>query len=372
MSDEGNRAIALAARKVGDDWDRFCALAQRHHLVILANQRLCEAGVAASPKLQTLANQYKRRALQHSAQATRLIATLEGAGYPVALIKGPLLSQQIYGDLAMRQCIDIDLLVDWADFRGAIDTLRAQGYELLGHEPPWDDWRIEPWRELAKDVTLVHPDDRTAIELHHRLKTPASLLPGLGITQATEREMFGGQWLRAFQREDLFVYLCVHAATSLWDRLKWLADLRALLAGIDEVEIAQWQEHSASLGTERCTALGLVLCHRLWGQPIPQDILNLARSAPWLADLERASLLRLRSGERGHTSIANSLDRGRLRELRTDSAYRKAQWRELVYDHELLETVRLPRALRAFYLPLRVLLFIRRKLGLWSDPRMAR
>jgi hypothetical protein len=371
-SEARNRAIVAAHSHLEGDLDSFTALAARHHLAILAADGLGQAGIAVPGALAELATRQRHRALQLAGEALRLIAALEREGVAVQWIKGPLLSLQVYGDVAMRQCVDLDLLVDWSDFRNAIGVLEAQGCRLMGHTPPWDDWRIAVWRRLAKDVALAAPGERICVELHHRLKSPPELLPGLGLAEAGERVALGGRSLQTFACGDLFAYLCVHASTSLWDRLKWLADIRALLAGLDEGEIAALQAHSRALGTERCTALGLLLCHRLWGQAIPPEIAAWPRRTRWLADLEAASIQRLKGGVRAHSSFANSLDRRRLRNLRADRAYRGAQLSEFVHDRELLETVRLPRGARALYFPLRLWLFMRRKLRLAPDPRFAK
>ena len=42
--------------------------------------------------------------------------------------------------------------------------------------------------------------------------------------------------------EPLYAYLCVHGASSAWFRLKWIADLNALLAGRTAEEIAALPE----------------------------------------------------------------------------------------------------------------------------------
>lgn len=346
----------------------FLRLVDRHHMSMLAAEALRQAGLEPPPQLLCVEEDQKVRALGLTGEAIRVLDRLETAGIDAMLLKGPVLSQALYGDPTMRQSIDLDLLVDWADFRRSISLLQDSGYVLHGSEPPWNDWRIEPWRRMAKDVTLVNPAKRIALELHHRLKSPAELLPGLGIEQATQRISFFGKSLAAFPPEYLFAYLCAHAATSMWDRLKWLADLRALLSERSLEEIEAMQDHARSLGIERCTALGLLLCHRIWDQQLPQTVQAAAINDPYLARLVEASWQRLRGPERHHSSIANSLQRRHLIQLRDDAAYRRSQSAEFLYDREILERFKLPRALRGLYFFLRIGVFIRRKLSLMRQP----
>jgi len=366
--EQRNVAVRDAHEALDGEWHPFLVQVKRHQMSMLVADALRSAGIDAPENLHRIEGEQKIRALSLAGEAVQLIDALGDAGIKALIVKGPLLSQMLYRDPTMRQSLDLDLLVEWEQFRAAREALTPLGYQLISNEPPWDDWRIEPWRQLAKDITLFHPEREISLELHHRLKSPESLLPGFGLERATGTATMAGRQLPAFERADLFAYLCVHAATSLWDRLKWLADIRALLAGSDEVEIAQLQAHSEHMGTGRCTALGLLLCHRLWGQALPPEVQDRPIRDHRLAGLEKASMERLRGPERRPGSIANSLDRRHLRHLRDDRAYRRAQATEFIYDNELLEEHRIPHALRFLYLPLRLNMFIQRKLGMRHNP----
>jgi len=366
--EQRNSAIRHAHGAVAGNWHPFLVLVKRHQMSMLAANALRQAGVEPPANLVRIDGEQRMKALSITGEAVRLVEALGEVGITAVILKGPLLSQTLYRDPAMRQSVDLDLLVDWEQFRAACEALAPLGYRVISNEPPWDDWRIEPWRRLAKDITLFHSEREFSLELHHRLKSPEALLPGLGVAQTTGAVTMAGREFPAFERADLFTYLCVHGATSFWDRLKWLADIRALLAGAREDEIAQLQAHSEGLGTGRCTALALQLCHRLWNQALPADLLNLPAHDARLAELLRASMSRLRSRERRPSSIANSLDRRLLMHLRDDQAYRRAQGAEFIYDNELLEETRIPYPLRFLYLPLRLAMFFQRKLGLRHNP----
>ena len=289
---------------------------------------------------------------------------LEDQGIRAVLLKGAILSDQLYGDPAIRRSLDIDILVDWQDFRQATNALRKAGLRLFEKPPPENDWRTELWRKLAKDVTLYDPEYDVAVELHHRLKSPDTLLPTLGISDARCTHMLGGVGLRAFSRADLFVYLCAHGSTSFWHRLKWLLDAHAFIEELTLEEIDALQAHSASHGTQRCSALALLLLEDLWGRKLPESVRQMARSDRALADLRTASHVRLLGPERDYTSFSNTLARRNLMQLRSDKAYRRSLRLELVHDRELLETIALPRSLGWLYFPLRIGLFTKRKLGL--------
>ncbi|MDJ0642704.1 MAG: nucleotidyltransferase family protein [Erythrobacter sp.] len=368
-TDRQRARIHDAFASLGGDWDSFLGEVDRHQLTVHAFDSLRDAGIELPENLSRRADMARMRGLALSGEAVRMTDALKQAGIRAVVLKGPLLSQTLYGDPTVRQSVDLDLLVGWNDFRDARYALEEFGYSLLGNEPPWDDWRIDRWRRMAKDLTLVNRQKRFALELHHRLKSPAALLPDLGLEQATHAETLAGRSLATFSTQDLFVYLCTHAATSLWDRLKWLADIRALLADKDVQEIERLQAHSQRNGTERCTALGLALCQRLWNQPLPSSLEELCKSDPELSRLIDAAWKRLRGPERHHSSFANSLQRRHLVHLRDDPAYRRAMSAEFFYDREILERFKLPHALRGLYLFLRIGVFMRRKLELLRASR---
>lgn len=357
-------AIEAASARLEGDWDRFVALLERHHMIGLARRALDAAGIAPPPELDHLAREQQSRALRLCGRSLQLIDQLGTAGIEAVLLKGPLLSDQLYGDLAIRHSRDIDILVGWEAFAEAIAVLEGLGFTLKERPPAAESWRIDPWRMMAKDVTLYDPQSGLLIELHHRLTSPAALLPGLDMAAAREHRKLGGRDLRIFPREDLFVYLCVHGSTSFWHRLKWLADIHALIEGLEPEAIERLQAHSERLGTERCSALALLLVRDLWMRDLPQSLNDMLRTDHALSGLLKTSRRRLLGGERAPSSWANTWQRRHRARLRKDGAYRRSVWRESIHDPELLERHPLARQLRWLYLPLRVALFARRKLGL--------
>ena len=68
---------------------------------------------------------------------------------------------------------------------------------------------------------------------------------------------------------DLFAYVCVHGAGHGWSRLKWLADLNALIAQKSEADIERLYNHARATGSGICAGLALLLCHRLLGLSLP-------------------------------------------------------------------------------------------------------
>src|SRR5690606_33130978 len=71
-----------------------------------------------------------------------------------------------------------------------------------------------------------------------------------------------------FAHADLFAYLAVHGAYSGWSRLKWIADIAAMLSHETAQGIAELYDHSVRLGVDRCAAQALLLAERLFAYEI--------------------------------------------------------------------------------------------------------
>jgi len=61
----------------------------------------------------------------------RILPPLATAGVAVLLLKGAALAQAVYGNVALRPMVDLDLLVKEKDVPGALRALPALGYEII-------------------------------------------------------------------------------------------------------------------------------------------------------------------------------------------------------------------------------------------------
>ena len=71
---------------------------------------------------------------------------------------------------------------------------------------------------------------------------------------------------------NLFSYLCVHGASHFWFRLKWLADLNALLAGAGDAQLEDYYRHAQAHGAGVCAAQAVLLCQIIFARPLPHPL----------------------------------------------------------------------------------------------------
>jgi len=78
---------------------------------------------------QTLAVSARNRAL--AAELGELLRLFEESGIRALPFKGPVLALDLFGDLALREFVDLDILVPAGEILRATDLIEARGYEPL-------------------------------------------------------------------------------------------------------------------------------------------------------------------------------------------------------------------------------------------------
>jgi hypothetical protein len=234
--------------------------------------------------------------------------------------------------------------------------------------------------ELAKESVFIHRQSGLVAELHWRLTDTAGLLPGLSATWPSQKVALSPTLgLRTLEPEAQFAYLCVHGASHAWSRLKWLADLGALLAAEDESQRLRLYRRAAALGAGHCPAAALRLCERLLGLPPPAAVareIRLDRKAGWLAAL---AVNAMSAGARGQET-REAADRPvfadvvLLSQLLFDDGWRFvwSEWRRQAVSVDDRMRLRLGGPLNLLYGPLRLPLWLWRRLRRGRRPPFAR
>ena len=167
------------------------------------------------------------RSLHLTGELITLTKAFAKAEIPVLPHKGPLLAQAAYGDLALRQFNDLDLLVHPADLPRAIALLAKLGY-LPPSELAWLSPRALRHWTGEMSYTSQHG---TAVDLHWRL-TPihytVQLDPEILWRNIVSIRIAGSE-LPSLGPEALLLLLAVHGAKHCWESIGWLADVAWLL-----------------------------------------------------------------------------------------------------------------------------------------------
>lgn len=266
----GDRAALEAALDAGVDWARVLHLARWHGMRPLLHRHLgaMDSGRVPRPVLvelwaeaETIAG--RNRALH--AELGRICSTLEGGGIRSLPYKGPTLALAAYGDLALREFGDLDILVARSDVLAARDTLCAAGYV--------EEYPLRPHVQrafIASDaqyhLVLRSPVLGHLVELHWKTDpdSPVERLEDPAWWHATLRP--GA--LRGFTDEELLLVLCVHGSKHGWSSLGWLVDVAELLALESRIDWERFCDRARAIGCSRRVGVGLWLAAELLGAPL--------------------------------------------------------------------------------------------------------
>jgi hypothetical protein len=165
--------------------------------------------------------------------------------------------------------------------------LAEAGYRRTVPGPEVSPERFPTWVALCKETNWRHSDSGIIVELHSQLVDNPALLPGIGAHSPSQIVEVGPAYgCRRFGRRSCSPIFASMVPTHAWSRLKWIADVAALLSGCDPAEVERLYRASLNLGVGRCSAQALLLCHQLFETASPPSLLAELRSdrkAVWLA-----------------------------------------------------------------------------------------
>ena len=271
------------------DWNLFVRQVQRHGVVGLVHECLRasetypegESGVGGQVAIgvprQVMDTLKVRR--QHTMwnnmsrmeEFMALLDVLESAKIPVIPFKGPVLAHRYYEDLAFRQYGDLDLLVHRSDIQRVKAVLQDRGYVPLRDLTAKEE---EAFIDSQMAYEFVHEEKRVIVEVHWSL---LHAIHGVRLSPETiwqnSRTMhMGGRPIRAFAPSDLIVYLTAHGTKHGWYRLLWVCDLDRIVRRHRDINWSDALDQARSAGCARALRLGLYVCNRWLGTPLPSPL----------------------------------------------------------------------------------------------------
>jgi hypothetical protein len=258
------------------DWERLVEFAAFHGMRPLLSRLLKTIDSTVIPQdvmesLTTFAKLNVQRNLRATGYLMEIMATLERHGISAIPYKGPALASLIYGDVGVREFSDLDILVDRIEVFKAKEVMTRLGYVP---EIELEVWQERIFLETGNVLLFSHRETQNLVELHWQL-SPGYLAPATD-TRGLRRRLVevypGGQRMKTLSPEDYLVYLCVHGAKHLWERLGWLADIAVLISNQPRLDWDFVVKEAARQQSERMLFLGLQLAGELLRVELPLDI----------------------------------------------------------------------------------------------------
>src|SRR5271156_2540963 len=356
------------------DWEYLLFEAEENSITPLLDRHLSAVAPGAAPPAmqEQLKKTYRAntvRCLYLTAELINILRLFQAQNIPSIPYKGPVLAAQAYGDLALREFEDLDIILRQSDIPKAHEIIVS-----LGYKPKFDwilspgaaaslvpgeyNYRDEPRRamvELHTEITLRHLPVKPDLDAFIRNLAPVRL---------SDRE------IPTFTAEDLLPMLCIHGSKDFWERLSWIADINELVQSHHALDWDRVLRFAQPLHATRMLNLGLALAVGVLGLSLPSEVkarVQADRVAGQVASEVRARLLArpfrtLDAAGRFH--FRRRMLVGKL------EGWRYAMRLAVVPSEDDWQMVRLPGALAPLYIALRPLRLLQ-KYG-WAGKRAAK
>jgi hypothetical protein len=255
------------------DWNNVLDLAEHHGVSSL----LCHALTPITEKIpsqviETLKQRYGenvRKCLLLARELIRILDSLNAQGIEAIAYKGLALSEVVYGDIALRQSGDIDLLIRPQDFLRAKSAVRDLGFtpHAVLTEPEEQAYLVSGY-ECAFDC----PAGPNLLEMQWAL-LPRFYAADLDLNALFRRAVnvtVAGRSMKVLSPEDLMLALSLHAAKHVWARLIWLCDIARIMS-MPALDWQQIRDQAERLGIRRILDATLLLTNELFRSPLPDS-----------------------------------------------------------------------------------------------------
>jgi hypothetical protein len=260
------------------DWDYLLNTANTHGLTPLLQKQLHSLAADLTPahalsrlKLQSVAN--TQNVLHLAGKQLKLYRAFKSAGISLAVLKGSVLSQIAYGDAALRQAGDIDVLISRADFERAKAVLEALGYQMT---PALTPAQLASHVRSHCEIQFARDDWFTVVDLHWAL-APKNFVFKVETDEVMSRLQpvtVAGHEIETLATEDLILYLSMHGAKHLWRALEWITSLAELIRNAASIDWNMVVERATQAHATRMLALALRLAEKVSGVEIDAPVVG--------------------------------------------------------------------------------------------------
>ena len=256
------------------DWKYILTVARKNAVFPLVGRNLIQNFSDSLPSAtRDILNEQLHAHLQRNMFLTgkllEIVQAFEASDISILPFKGPLLAAQVYGDLSVRQYVDLDILVQPKQLESAVRLLQDEGYTPIS-SIDWlnkSNWHLRD----KKDIYFRSDDGLVNVELHWKLSGSHFALPFEmnGLWARLENFSLANVNLKTLPFDDLLIYLCLHGSRHGWEQFGWICDVNELILSRDEINWDRLFEKARQLGCENVLGLGLYLVHEFFSREFP-------------------------------------------------------------------------------------------------------
>jgi len=270
-------------------WEKMLELAEYHSIRPLIYQHFYNNAFENVPQHihETLST-----FIRHNLVSTTLLASnlpkvtelLQSRGVPSLPYKGPVLASLLYGDSALREFSDLDILIHHLDAAPSCQVLLDAGFtETYGISPSLRG----SFLQTATACDFLAPSAVFRVEIHWKNSGRAvSHFPDDWFWKDSQKVAIGDVTVETIPLLTHLLLLCIHGSKHGWSRLGYLCDIAALIQKFPDQDWTEFWERARICGATRMCMLAVFLVQGLFGIVLPDGLKSpgpIPREVPALA-----------------------------------------------------------------------------------------
>ncbi len=215
-------------------------------------------------------HQNSQRNLLQIAETVHIAQACQTRGVSILALKGPVLSQLLYGSPDQRFSKDLDFACRFEDRKAVTQILVS-----LGYQPEIDMDTLTPLKQAIcsqadHHFKFSHPRKKVILELHVENIQRRYYLDLLidELFQRSQTIAFLDTPIRTLSLMDYPLYLSAHGLLHSWLQLKRMLHMVKMEQLITEEQRNSLFEKAERCGQSRSVASGMILCHRFFQTPL--------------------------------------------------------------------------------------------------------
>lgn len=286
-TDAARRKALQPFVEAGIDWQLVQREARRHRVLPLLFSVLEDLMREQLPSPVREQSREHRHGIQIQntfviEELKRIVQQFEDEDLPILALKGPLLAQTAYGDISLRQSVDLDVLIPEERFSEADRLLREIGYEYANKRKVMTGWRKKLSLYLDGQWEFTRGNS-FALDVHTRLMPPGYSLP-VDFRPYWERsrpvQLGESSTVRGLSPEDQVLILAHHGIKNQWRALKYVADIAEVVRTESPLDWETLMERARQVQANRILRLGLSLADDILAADLPPKVQKWARGNP--------------------------------------------------------------------------------------------
>lgn len=167
-----------------------------------------------------------------TSELINIMELLEENNIKAIAFKGPTLAQFAYGDITLRQYVDLDILIEKENLEKSYELFLTKSYLS---EIDKEFTKNNLFIEKNSDIQFIENKKNILFELHWKLfrNKFSNTQNNINIYEEIQSMNLNGNNVNIFKNELLLVYLCMHGSKHRWERIEWITDIDRLLRNYD-------------------------------------------------------------------------------------------------------------------------------------------